>query len=364
MKCDSNLVTLNNGVEPINVGGSGFRALAVWLIDNVEAMDAFGLHDRMTMDWIRVVLNGYFDYFPQHCVFTSSTITPLSCMKQLIASVPILELLSSLTWTLGCIAVEELFSCPTLYQNVFCRRKTVSLSNLVSQILTQPNQYCIAALATALHLDIEIHYVGNQQAVYSRFQYFHPVMTVDTQKVTLQLQDGDYFLLVATPRKWHTNLYQVTPIVLKPMLDAFINKNQRINIDEMIFYADKALLEKFEHYYLKLRAKVAAGDLMLADLIAIYTGRDRSQPVDKRVGTEQGNQRYFNQMMQRHGDVTGVTFSTAGYLDEMTNTMLHALARAVSLGEINPVVIDRSEPQPSGSGNLNQERKLKSSSAC
>lgn len=326
--------------EFVNVGGSGFQALAVWFIDTFESVSPLLSQRWMKTELVRVLLRAHFDYFPAQKNYSH-------CVQQLILNVPRLELLASLTYTFACIAMQELCLHPARYRALFFKTNVP----VIESLLIQPDRYCIAALARALSWPMEIYDVGDNKVVHTRFRYYYKTPDPNWPWVVLQLNAVSHFRPLLPSKAWHLGQKNGSLNTLVRRLVMTYQYHHKHDLELTIINADKALLASFDYHYARLKAWVTAGELTLQNLKAMYIGYIRQVTHTKRIGTEYGHQDYFNHIFCKYRDITEFMLPASRYSHDLTHSLLHALARGLSLDEISssaltanrsPASIDRS----------------------
>lgn len=320
--------------EFVNVGGSGFQALAVWLIDRFETASSLLAKQWMKMELMRILLRYYFDYFPAQKNYAHS-------MKELILNVPRLELLASFSYTFACIALHEICHDPVRYRAVFFRQQVTTIEHL----LIQPDRYCLAALAKALNWPMEIYDTEAQKSIPVFFQYHYQLPDINWPLTILQVYRDIYFRPLLPTKAWHIGQKNgiLNDLVLR-LLTTFsyhaLAKNKEM-LEQIIMNTDKALLSSFDYHYTRLSSWLSAGELTLNNLKTMYIGHLRQAVTHKRVGIEYGHQAYFDQIFQKYRDITEFMLPNIHYTQDLTQSLLYALARGLSFDEMNTSMITR-----------------------
>ena len=162
--------------------------------------------------------------------------------------------------------------------------------------------------------------------------------------IVIQLQDKHYIPLVSKPDFFKTIDQQytgtLTPknvVVQDPDLEELLAR---------IAKKDELMLEQFDNMTTRLHALVRAEDLTKDDLIDIYIKglgtSDYLQGRPKQVTLEHGNQRFFEEIeAARNSKFKPLsTPPKAGHDAQVIDELVHAIARAISIGQMKESLID------------------------
>jgi len=326
----------------IDVGGSGFRAVAVWMINHL--MESSLHHSTLLkIFWIHTIFERHIRYFPTHYDLLDVLLSP-SKPNQSLSYRSQRELLDALSYTLGRIAFDELCDNPVLCRGIFSHEQTARLRDLLHGFLSLPNQYGVGALASALHLSIDIWQVNTSSDLHARYQYGVQQKILNLRTVSgpiLQLQGNDYFLPRVNDKRWITILSHPIHVALKPVSDQLKYGFTLAELHTKLVVAEQHLLEEFIRVKDRLVRMVQTGELTLHHVQQIYKKTfDVENKLVHYVGTERGSQHYFEELFRSHGMPLTESNVFHGYEDGMMNQLLIAIARAMSLGDLSIDLID------------------------
>ncbi|WP_064088252.1 OTU domain-containing protein [Legionella feeleii] len=264
----------------------------------------------------------------------------------------IAECTRRLAYVLRQIAVDELCAHPEKYRGAFAsfedndqhaNEDREATPERMRQETTWIDESAIAALANALKLPIEVHVVTKNKELPMRLQY--NASSDATPEVVMQLQNGHYIPRVSQPARFMNiseqqknmgPLQPVTQSVQDPPLSEILAK---------IAAEDQRLLEEFENTVNQLTASVIAGEVTKEELLEIYVkGMAKSDYLQGRVkyvGLEHGNQRFFEaiESAKPGAKIKAVRLGSDSHDKQVVNELVHAIARAISIGQLDPGVV-------------------------
>ena len=340
----------------VDVGGTGdcgFRAIAAGLMEwySMPVLTK-GRDELLAPFWDR------FDVlFPAHAHQTS-VLTPTQRVQQLKKSVPYHQLLIEMAYTLRQIAVDALCANPDQYPGAFVGENEGTSPAMMRKMTTWIDESSLAALSNALHLPITVNVVEGAKSLPHRLQY-----NVDPgcPSLLIQLEKGHYVpylreqVLPARP--------SLTPTIA-PAKDDLAFDRSLPDILVMIAQDQKRMHDKFESIREALETQLLLGSkqggLNKEDLLAIYVkGQQTSDYLQGRpryAGMESGTQHFF-EAIHGHAKKSSTTFITS-HDDYVVHELVHAIARAVSIGHMSPDVIykdnqeaDATFTSPAGASN-------------
>ncbi len=321
----------------VDVGGQGdcgFRALAAAIIDKA-------LSDKLrSRELTKSLLQQHFNYFPEqqplgHLLTSTDQIelmskTPFSMAK----------LIQTMAYTLRQIAVDEIVAHPEIYRGAFFdKNETMPTTPSAMRLeTTWIDETAIAAIANALNLPVQVKVVNKGKELPLQLQYgkTDTAGSLRGKPVIIQLQDNHYIPQVSQPERFE----KVRTISVDPLQPASIGNNdpEMEQILATIKAEDQRLLDEFEDTRTRLLAAVTAGEITQNGLLDIYVhGMQKSDYLQGRVkyvGIEHGNQHFFDAIEGKQHGRTIVTMPNEHHEEQMTRELIHAIARAVSIGQL------------------------------
>ncbi|MDP3705259.1 MAG: hypothetical protein Q8R24_05060 [Legionellaceae bacterium] len=328
----------------IDVGGSGFRAVAVWIMGYLLGMNSSQHTTIVKKHWATTIFERHIRYFPIHQTLIDVLVGSDSTKRHMVSDRLKREFIDTLAYTLGRIAFDELCHNPVPYRGAFSHGQTERLRDFMHAFLPQPDKFSMGALAKALHLSIEIWHVNTTSDIPARYHYGtnKHEHNSDIQMVpVLQLQAETYFMPLVSDAVWERVLNHPIHSSLKPVSEQITCCFTLAELHAKLSAADEEIINRFIHIKANLVAMVQAGDLTLSHLKSIYnqglyeTNRQRT-----RIGTECGNQYYFADITSSSEGVMPTLMPFSSYDAEIMEQLLTAIARAVSLDEMSLDLID------------------------
>jgi hypothetical protein len=317
----------------VDVGGTGdcgFRSVAAGLIDN------FITHPSVfPVELLKQVLEAHFNYFPKHRTDLPGLVKPSDRMNQLIINLSMGELVQSMAYTLRQLAVGELCRHPELYRGAFVNGHEQTSPDEMRKPSTWIDESSIAALANVLNMPIEVIVAHREDALSMRLHY-NP--QAENLSVAVKLQGCHYIPRVIASERFNRAKSQ-TVHLLPVVRESTVNDPTLPEILERIAKDDRNLVRVFEDTSKNLALKVKMGDLSQDDLLTMYVNAmgdsDYLAGRVNYVGIEHGNQDFFNAVFQSQAGFKS-SLQLTGTTDSLTDELVHALARAVSIGQMNP----------------------------
>ena len=306
----------------VDVGGTGdcgFRAIAAGLIELYSTPALTKGRDAL----LQLLLTRFDVLFPTHAHQTS-VLTPTQRLQQLKKRVPYHQLIVEMAYTLRQIAVDELCTNPDEYPGAFLGEDEGTSPAMMRKMTTWIDESSLSALSNALHLPITVQVVDGSKSLPYQFQY-----NVDSScpSVLIKLEKGHYVPYLRGP----SPQTRPTPVQsIMPSKDDLAFDRKLPDILAMIAEDQKRMKDKFESIREKLEAQVLLGSkqggLNKDDLLSIYVnGKQTSDYLQGRArlaGIESGNPR-----------------GHSCHDEYVVNELVHAIARAISIGHMSPDVI-------------------------
>ena len=323
----------------VNVGGMGdcgFRSVAAGIIDNFLA------HPHLNPELLAKVLARHFTYFPSHRIAIPGLVTPGERMHYMIQQIRMGELVQSLAYTLRQIAVDALCANPELYPGAFvgeAQQEKVS-PEYMRRPATYIDESSIAALAETLKMPIKVRMVEAGKELPLSFCYSQESMNPATNpEVGIRLKNQHYVPLVYAPDRF-TQVAARPAQMLKPstVADSKVCDPDLAAILVRVEEENKRLVSDFESTKNLLNAMVNAGELTKNDLLDLYIKkRTQSDYLKGRMhaaGKEHyGTQRIF-EVISRATTPEVVAPFLGGHDKLVTDELVHAIARAISIGDM------------------------------
>lgn len=329
------LSTQNSDVASfVDVGGKGdcgFRASAVGIIEK-------SLLEKRNNPELGNLLKRHFELFPdQNPKLRLST--PVEVLNHLQNHPGMAAFVRTFAYTLRQIAVDEIVAHPHIYRGAFYgygnEARPVSPAAM-RQEFTMIDETAIAALAKATNIPIEVRVVEPNKRIPLRLVYGD---ARNTKPVVIQLENEHY-----TPRVLNTSRYQH----VKALADRIPMTPQRMKIEDRelseilvrIKAEDERLLAEFESSKAPLQAAVTAGEITREELIDIYiSGIKTSDYLQNYTGyhyTAHGSEQFFNAIRDKDRSRTDVMQKEfKNHEQQITDDLVHAIARAISIGQID-----------------------------
>ena len=329
----------------INLGGNGgdcgFRAMAATIMDNIF------VRPRANEELAKNILILHAHYFPQSPKavrlmtntqhFSSLASSPTSRAR----------FLTELAYVLRQAAVDEICAHPEQYRGAFADQDEGTAPKKMRQDTTWIDETAIAALSNKLKLPITVQVVELNKELPMRFCYNAEMEKPPGSPITLQLQlpqqhylaqvnNPDNFALINPDR-----IEPVKPIATPP------EDPELAEILAQLAEADALLLKEYDQTSDRLQFMVNNGELSKDDLIDIYikglNHSDYLQGRVKYVGIEHGNQHFFETLQNASNGVKPVTLPDESYEQQITNELIHAIARSISIGQLDHSVYESVE---------------------
>ncbi len=335
---EPSLAVVKNAVF-VDVGGTGdcgFRSIAAGIIDNFLNQPS-----SMRGEMLKQVLMNHFKYFPHHRITMPGLVKPADRMDQLIKAKKnnMGELVQTLAYTLRQMAVDELCAHPECYRGAFVKEHEQTSPENMRKASTWIDESSIAALSNALQMPVEVLIGDPQHSLRKRLRYNE---SATNPPVEMRLQGGHYIPRLVSGERFGLVRHQ-TAREVQPQVDSNRVDPSLPDILIKIAAEDKRLIAAFDTTYNRLAFMVANGELSKADLLSIYIrGMSESDYLSKRAthaGVEHGHQDFFNLISSAEkGEPRWV-----GSHQEMTDELIHAISRAISIGHMSEEVIDKKD---------------------
>ena len=314
----------------VNVGGAGdcgFRSIAAGMIDNVL------VNPRANEGLAAALLAYHAKYFEQPNRERYKTAS--EHFAQLVQRAQSRKFLSELAYALRQIAVDELCEYPQYYRGAFVDVNEGTSPKEMRRQSTWIDESAIAALAKVMQIPIEVQAVFPQKELPKVLRYDEGIEKPRGSTVVIQLQDKHYI-----PRVNKTDYFSdLKPVQVTPRLSSANQNDPDLSeILAKIEAEDKHLLCEFEEHSNRLKWMVEDGVMTKDRLLNIYIkGISSSDYLEgrARAGLKEGNQDFFAAIERARGVVRPVELSVESNEKQVTNELVHAIARAISIGQLD-----------------------------
>lgn len=332
------------------IGDCGFRAAATAMVDNILERPA-----RENQELANYLLKLHSIYFPQQNTPTR-LLTPVERLKKLVeAPVNRAKFVLEIAFALRQATVDELCKHPEIYRGAFADETEGTDPQTMRQPNTWIDETAIAALSNTTGVPIRVQLVEPNKELPLTRDYNSEMKEPKGSPITVQLQSKHYLLKVSNPENFAL-LDPKKGIVganrIEPSTPIFnpANNSEDPDLTEIlskIAKADEALVKEFEQTSIRLQLMVANGELTKDDLMNIYIeGMKKSDYLEgrvKQVGIEHGNQDFFEKAIARARGVEAINLPSGKYDDQITKELVHAIARAISIGQLDHSVYENVE---------------------
>lgn len=311
---------------------AGFLAVAVSMIDH------FLDNPRAHIDIFKKILEKHYGYFHEHRP-KQSMLTTAERVKLLHSQLRINELVSALAYTLRQIAIDEVVSNPVRYQYLFADRPQILSSEMMRSVDTALNDVSLAALATRLHLAINIHHSDPRHTL-PLTQHFAALYQCPLSNPQLELYkiNGGFSAKLNNPshfmsvKSYHLNLEKI--IHLTQATDPSAQSMQSV-----IREAEHKRLHEYEEIISRLSMMVKTGELNKTQLLNLYirhASSSKSDPTQTAIiGAEYGGQHHFDYLKKTQKQASNNTIKQENMDTYVTRTIIEGIAAAVVLGQMN-----------------------------
>lgn len=323
----------------VDLGGQGdscFRAAAAAMIDNIFTKPAENIKLAESLCLIHSI------YFQQREIPGRST-TFADLLKSLVQLPVRAKFLHELAYALRQITVDELCVHPERYRSAFVSlHGTITLETLRSQGTWPDEATVIAALAAAIKLPITVKKTSSSDELALRSLH-EPLLGARVgSSITLHLKNESYLAEVNNSSYFVGLSLSIAPVITPKGA----NGNHEFSLTHLlqkIISDEQRILSEFESTSKRLQIMVKAGELSKEQLLSIYihevvncSGLAKSTNY---AGIEHGHQKFFELIEMNRNEGRQANRSEKGYEQLFLNELIHALSRAVALGQLDPALI-------------------------
>lgn len=327
-----NKINSCQGPTLVDVGGNGdcgFRAISAGIIDNILT------HANINQNLITSILDKYSNYYPKEVYISNRLATPFEIIKLIIES-NTAKAVIKIAYVLRQIAVDELIKNPTKYPGVFVTNHEGTSPTKMREYGTWVDESIISALANALNIPIKVKVVEAGKEIPVNLFYQEKNVNLVTNPAVVVVLDGEHYKpRLIKDEKFNT----VRQFSSNDILSELVNHEVDLDLECILAEIDQdniRLIESFETTRDRLLTMLEDGEASKDKLLLVYiNGMQHSDYLDGRVkyiGLEYGNEAFFSALDNaRHKINTPHT----SYDEQITTELVHALARAVSIGQMN-----------------------------
>jgi hypothetical protein len=323
----------------VDLGGAGdcgFRAAAAAMIDNILLVKS-----RANQALAKRLLDFHATYFEQQQI-SIRLITPVDHLAKLLESpYARAKFLGELAFALRQETVNELCAHPEFYRGAFVdENEGTSPTNMRLQS-TWIDESAIAALSKITQVPIEVQVVEPNKELQMRLNYNAEIQQ-PASPIVMQLQGKHYVAQVNRPEYFETINRQKIELS-KPKSISQVNDPELEDILARIAMDDQRLLEEYEKNVKWLTEMVKDEKMIKENLIDIYIkgmqNSDYLQGRIKYVGIEHGSQQFFEEIQAAQQGIKPIGLPEECHDDLVILELVHAIARAVSIGQVAPELV-------------------------
>ncbi len=323
----------SSSLQLVDVGGNGdcgFRAVTAGLLDYVR------FNSRVNDNVLKKLLRYYFRYYPQHQP-EQAYLTAKERVEILMRNVPLPELINTMAYALRQMAVDTMVAHPGMYRGAFVHEHEETSPSDMRKPLTWIDENALAALANEMDMTISVSVVGQQRELPLRLEYNRTENpSVGKPEIAIQLNKEHYM-----PKVHHPELFNpITQRQARQMNPAnvAIADPDMDTILKNIKQHDQQMLDSYHATKKSIQSAVDAGELSKDELMGLYiSGMSHSDYLQgrvKQIGLEHGTQDFF-QTLETYQNASSAEKQPADHNDRIVKELIHALARAVSIGQIS-----------------------------
>jgi hypothetical protein len=320
----------------VNVGGAGdcgFRAAAAAMLDNILTKP------RLNQELAEKLLKLHNAYFPGKRAARLAS----EQIKMLIETPAERALfLSQLAYVLRQSAVDYQIHPDhrARYVGAFVTENEGTEPQKMRQQETWIDESAMDALARTLDLKIKVEVVEPGNEVFSslNLSYGPSEEKPVGSPIVLQLQNKHYMPLL-TNRSYFEGM---RPVEVNPIASDKEDPELATILADTVAESQR-LLDDYTRTLNRLTVMVNAGELTKADLLNIYVkGMQTSDYLVGRIkyaGIEHGHQHFFEAIESARRGLTPVRLSNERYEKDVTDALVQAISRAVSVGHLDPTLV-------------------------
>lgn len=326
----------------VNVGGTGdcgFRSAAAAMIDNVLVKPR--ANQGLAEDLIKL----HADYFEQQAIQIRLLTSAEHLAKLVEAPIARAKFLSELAYALRQVTVDELITYPERYRGAFVAEHEGTAPEKMRLQETYIDESAIAAMAKVIKVPIEIQVVEPAKELFLELSYNAELKEPVGSPIVMQLLNHDrhYIPQVGKPEYFES----IKPVPVSPKVRNQAADPELTEILAKIAREDQRLLDEFAQTSKRLSTMVTAGEMTKESLIDIYVkGMKNSDYLEGRI--KHGTQQFFEEIERaRKGVKAAVQLPQENHDEQVTHELVHAIARAISIGQLDPALVYEAEEKTS-----------------
>lgn len=316
----------------VDVGGdfdNMFHALAAGIIDTILT------RPRTNLPVMTRLMECHANHFNLPEINRHLT-TPLQRFEKMAARPGNLaQFIRDIALTLRQTAVTELCTHPDLYGVDFEKMSPAEMRKPGSKM----PKSSINAVANVLNIPVVVNEVETGKNLQKQTPRGPEAEGHPYDKIVM-LEQHDYYLVqvVQVSRMEAAAAHVTLPSV--PLESSEQADPSPIALSGSVKKADEELVADFERNVHRLETMVEAHELDKKTLLQIYLAGITTSPAlhgkVKRVDTEHGSQRFFEDTMRKMGkSVPPATLANIGHDEHVVKQLIDAIARGISLGQMN-----------------------------
>lgn len=329
-------------------GDCGFRAVAVGIIDNV-VNNPSGNHSLFNE-----LLKRYALKYSLPPLRTGGLFTPQERSLEIIQAFSrpyeMAKFIIRMADILRQIAVDEVVKYPDIYRGAIISDNENTSPEIMRKPETWIDETAIAALANAIELPVIVKVTEPGKELFMREGYGPKKGQNKVDPVVIHLQSKHYQAEVSNTTPFANVSHQE--------VDFSVLSQEPVDDPDMpellakIAKADAQVMDHYEANINRLRTMVECKEIARESLLDIYISAmaesDYLRGRIRYVGLEHGNQTFFEDALKQQA--AGQTINVSkDYEMQLTNELVHAIARAVSIGQLDEnKVFDRMEQPAMG----------------
>jgi len=321
----------------IDVGGNGdcaFRSVAAGILDHLHSSRFSG--NSALNKVIGKITKLLFQYYPQY-KSTQPYATHVDRFQTLMRQVLAPELVGLLAYVLRQIAVGNMAQHPEIYKGAFVEKHEGTSVEQMRKAGTWVDECAIAALADALDISIQVSVSREHRELPLTLNYNKSEKNSLKPFVEIELKDHHYRPRVKNVRYFKSLSQRKAREIEAKNIEH--NDPELADILKKIASDNQRMAESFRQTKKALDYAYETGDIGVDELLELYVSAigssDYLQGRIKYIGLNLGNQSFFDNLINKHlSEKDETEKSKLTYKDELPRELIHALARAVSIEQI------------------------------
>ncbi|MBA2651345.1 MAG: hypothetical protein H0U73_03635 [Tatlockia sp.] len=323
-------------------GDCGFLSAAGAMINNIVLIPS-----RANKNLAKKLLTFHETYFDQKEI-SKRLMEPDERLKELLKGLTLPErakFLAELAYALRQETVNFITSPQNRvrYRGCYVKNNEGTSPQQMRLQSTWIDESAIDALSKVVQVPIMIREVEPNKEGHSRtpYSYFEGIAE-PASPITMQLQGYHYIPELSTNSEYFESISRLKIEAVKPKASAPVPEDPDLEVVRAEIAAnDQLLLEEFESTVIRLTTNVE--EFSKEKLLDIYIkGMQKSDYLQGRikyVGIEHGNQVFFEEIAAARKGDKPISFPKASHDDLVRAELVHAIARALSIGQIDSTLV-------------------------